>query len=687
MANGTHPVYFTRSKTGNKKHWGMFNFNANAQDTKVKYDIGLGAQITHLISGEGIFDMYFFLENDTPEGAVLKYHDIIGSTLLPPFWGMGWHQCKYGYKNTDKLKDVYTQYNEHDFPMDVLWSDIDHMLKYRDMTYDKNDTYKGLDTFIKDTLHANNRRYVPIIDAGVAIVRDGSYDVFNDGLKKDVFIKSGNKNRTSGKDIIKNMNGILYGKVWPGYAAFPDFTSQTTIDWWVDRLNKFYDEINYDGIWLDMNEVANFCTGPCIPEDVVPPEESLKSKLVYFPGGGDIEEKCLSIDGIHKEGTELNYHSLFGFLQGIATNKYFVNKGKRPFIIARSTFSGQGKYTSHWNGDNFSDWDYLKLSITGVINMNLYGINFNGADICGFLGTTTPELCQRWTNVGAFYPFARNHDDISNDGQEPYIYDDAIQNTMRQAIRWRYALLRYYYTQLYFNHAQGGMFWKPLFFEFSNEAHAYDDIERNPMIGPAIKLSPMLDNTNDKTQKFIFPPGVWCNLFDYNCFKVTKTSDQSLSTVPEQLNLHLRMGYIIPLQRNALQKVMNTVDLNALSMGLAINIDVNTQTAMGSFYADDGENLNPTATTLINFSLKFDEKTQYSITFETVKGTYTNKYTKLEVIEIMGASISGVKDILTMKIDGGEAVTGIYDKGKDCVTFEFIEPSDLTAISKIVVTK
>lgn len=79
-------------------------------------------------------------------------------------------------------------------------------------------------------------------------------------------------------------------------------------------------------------------------------------------------------------------------MQGMATSKYFTDNKLKPFIISRSTFVGQGKYTSHWNGDNFSKWTYLNASVTGIFNMNLYGINFNGADICGFLGTTTPEL-------------------------------------------------------------------------------------------------------------------------------------------------------------------------------------------------------------------------------------------------------------------------------------------------------
>jgi len=92
------------------------------------------------------------------------------------------------------------------------------------------------------------------------------------------------------------------------------------------------------------------------------------------------------------------------------------------------------------------------------MKMNMFGITLIGADICGFGGpSTTPDLCARWHQIGAFQPFSRNHRACWGDPQEPWrfkniIYDkstgQSYMDIMKSAIFRKYHLMRYYYTQM-----------------------------------------------------------------------------------------------------------------------------------------------------------------------------------------------------------------------------------------------
>jgi alpha-glucosidase (family GH31 glycosyl hydrolase) len=69
-------------------------------------------------------------------------------------------------------------------------------------------------------------------------------------------------------------------------------------------------------------------------------------------------------------------------------------------IIERSSFSGLGKFGSRWLGDNYSQYNYMGFSVTGIMMQNIMGMPLAGADICGHIGDTNADLCARWYNVG-----------------------------------------------------------------------------------------------------------------------------------------------------------------------------------------------------------------------------------------------------------------------------------------------
>jgi alpha-glucosidase len=95
-----------------------------------------------------------------------------------------------------------------------------------------------------------------------------------------------------------------------------------------------------------------------------------------MPTGRDLETNAISVDALHHgDVKELDAHSLFGTMQVKSTHDFFVERQKkRPMIISRSGYAGIGKWGSRWLGDNKSTIDYLKYSLTGVINQNIMGV-------------------------------------------------------------------------------------------------------------------------------------------------------------------------------------------------------------------------------------------------------------------------------------------------------------------------
>ena len=92
------------------------------------------------------------------------------------------------------------------------------------------------------------------------------------------------------------------------------------------------------------------------------------------------------------------------------------------------------------------------------MSMNMFGIPFSGADICGYSKLSgfsdDVELCTRWHQVGSVQPFSRNYRDCANFRHDPIFFENiTVDNTnttyievMKNAILTKYSLMRYFYT-------------------------------------------------------------------------------------------------------------------------------------------------------------------------------------------------------------------------------------------------
>ncbi|KAG5999370.1 hypothetical protein E4U54_001887 [Claviceps lovelessii] len=302
---GSHPIYIEHRSSGSH---GVFLLNSNGMDVIIDRDEA-GQYLEYNTLG-GIFDFYF-LAGPTPVDVAKQYAQVAGLSVTVPYSALGFHQCRWGYRDVFNVAEVVYNYSQAGIPLETMWTDIDYMADRAVFSLDPQRFPLKMMRELVAHLHANKQKYVLIVDPAVA-AKD--YEPYNNGVKKDVF-------------LLNSTNQILHGVVWPGLAAYPDWFAPGSQEYWTKEFANFFSPesgIDVDFLWIDMNEPSNFCPYPCLdPESAAkeypPPPPPLRQpprELYGWPcefqppgtncrraGRADMEQPLSHVDmlNIHRE--------------------------------------------------------------------------------------------------------------------------------------------------------------------------------------------------------------------------------------------------------------------------------------------------------------------------------------------------------------------------------------------------
>lgn len=157
-----------------------------------------------------------------------------------------------------------------------------------------------------NTLAAKDRKLVVIIDPHIK--KDPEYKIYEDGIKRGLFVHNSNKSVYYGKSFThiftyimwfisqnKALYKIILAQCWPNESAWLDFINPETREYWAQMfsLENFKGTTEDVFIWNDMNEPSVF-DGP---------ERTLPKDLLHFDNW---EHRDIhNVYGLHEVGLKV----------------------------------------------------------------------------------------------------------------------------------------------------------------------------------------------------------------------------------------------------------------------------------------------------------------------------------------------------------------------------------------------
>lgn len=542
----TLPFWTTLRPDG--RAWGVF------MDSAARGDLDAGASDPALLSfgvAEGDLTYYIFA-GPTPADVQRQYSELTGRMPLPPRWALGYGQSRWSYYPDAWVREIAEGFRSRQIPCDHLWLDIDYMDGYRVFTWHPT-RFPQPEALLTD-LRAQGFKVVAIIDPGVKA--DPTDETFAEGVARDYFVR--------------RPDGALFtGIVWPGASVFADFSRADVRVWWGERHRPLLDA-GLAGIWDDMNE-------PALTD-------------IFVASASAARQTTMAPDAIHRpdgpDGPPLSharFHNAYGSQMARATREELerLRPNERAFVLSRSGYAGIQRYAANWTGDNSSQWEHLALSTRICLSVGMSGQPFVGFDSGGFFDAPSGEMLTRYLQLGAFFPFYRNHSSAHTPAQEPWALGQPWEAFCRDAINLRYQLLPYLYTLIEEASRTGAPITRPMLYAFPDDP-TVAGLEDQFMFGGDFLVAPGLAE-GQRQRDVRFPAGVWRDWRTGQRYLGPLSA--SIETPIDAAPLFLREGAIIPL--GPTMQYVGELAEEPLTLVCALG-PADGEQAAGTLYEDDG---------------------------------------------------------------------------------------------------
>lgn len=557
--------------SGKEKNFGVYFDDPGA----ITFDLGYTQMDSVRITSENGNLSVYTIEAEDPTAICREFRGLIGRSYLPPKWGFGYIQSRWGYASDSDVRTIVDEHRKRGIPLDGVCMDIDYMEDFKDFSWNR-DAFPNMRQ-LNDDMRAQHARLIPIIDAGVK--QEAGYETCDEGLKRDYFCK-----RADGTPFV--------GAVWPGRSYFPDFLREDVRAWFGGEYRKLMDE-GVEGFWNDMNEPALFYSEEGLDEAYRKADE-LRGQNLGLDGSFKLKDAFLGIANnpedykrfYHEIGGRTirhdKVHNLYGAYMTRAAAEGFhrYDASKRFLLFSRSSFIGAHRYGGVWQGDNTAWWSHLKMNLQMMPSLNMCGFLYTGADLGGFSCNTTEDLLLRWLQLGAFTPLMRNHSALHTRDQE--IYRFSCWEDMRGILTVRYALIPYLYSEFMKAALTDGMMFRPLAFDYPADETARR-VEDQVMLGADCMIAPVYEQ-NARGRHIYLPEDMLLVRFrsaeDYDLVPM----EHGHHWVELQLNempLFIRKGHVVPMAKPA--EWVEGIDDTRLTLLGWLNGSVSA-----ALYSDDG---------------------------------------------------------------------------------------------------